>query len=630
MHARSARPRRVAPRLAAVALALVAGSAAQAEVVIGGLVTWPAGSTQVLADDTRFIGSLTIEPGVTVLIRGDFELRIGSGATLTALGTEAQPIVFTSDVSARWGGIAVLRDGIADIEHAVITRTADRAVRVDGGDASLRNIRCQTGAEPFSPPMLVRLFDVQNGGHLDLFDSTIGPYSGTKGTTGSTGSNGTALSQNAGNGGNGGTGSSVRVVEIGSGGTANIANNRFVNVIAGYGGTGGTGGTGGPGRNGAPGSLASPTGDRGGQGGDGGDGGVGGAGGALNLFFLNNPGPVLISQNVIGPVRGGDGGRGGRGGSGGKGGKGGAGSSAGFAPGDGGRGGRGGTGGNGRTGGVAGAVEILRVSGVSSGDHTVRFINNTVAAMDAGGPGAGGEAGMRGSPGPGGPGGSTLFGTGDSGDVGATGTNGTAGAAGGPAFATGLIASTSATGFVEHFAARNNILSFTGANPGPRTAYVMTGPQFSSTDFDIVFNQTQIVSGTVLLGGDSLFADPMLDANFVPLPGSPAIDSGDNDEVPAALAGLDFLGNDRFQNDPHTADTGIGSGAIVDRGAIEVQSDTPACPADLNGDGVADFGDVSAFVSAFGSSDTLADINNDGVVDFGDVSAFLDAFNAGC
>jgi hypothetical protein len=55
-----------------------------------------------------------------------------------------------------------------------------------------------------------------------------------------------------------------------------------------------------------------------------------------------------------------------------------------------------------------------------------------------------------------------------------------------------------------------------------------------------------------------------------------------------------------------------------------------ACAADLNGDGIADFGDVSAFADAFTAQAPLADINADSVIDFGDVAAFVDAFNAGC
>ena len=54
------------------------------------------------------------------------------------------------------------------------------------------------------------------------------------------------------------------------------------------------------------------------------------------------------------------------------------------------------------------------------------------------------------------------------------------------------------------------------------------------------------------------------------------------------------------------------------------------CPADLTGDGVLNFFDVSAFLVAFNSSDPLADFTGDGSFNFFDVSAFLVAFSAGC
>lgn len=54
------------------------------------------------------------------------------------------------------------------------------------------------------------------------------------------------------------------------------------------------------------------------------------------------------------------------------------------------------------------------------------------------------------------------------------------------------------------------------------------------------------------------------------------------------------------------------------------------CPADLSGDGVLDFFDVSAFLLAFNAQDPVADFNNDGDFDFFDVSAFLTAFTNGC
>jgi hypothetical protein len=54
------------------------------------------------------------------------------------------------------------------------------------------------------------------------------------------------------------------------------------------------------------------------------------------------------------------------------------------------------------------------------------------------------------------------------------------------------------------------------------------------------------------------------------------------------------------------------------------------CIADLTGDDELNFFDVSAFLLAFNSGDTIADFTNDGEFDFFDVSAFLQAFNAGC
>ena len=55
-----------------------------------------------------------------------------------------------------------------------------------------------------------------------------------------------------------------------------------------------------------------------------------------------------------------------------------------------------------------------------------------------------------------------------------------------------------------------------------------------------------------------------------------------------------------------------------------------SCPADLTGDGMLNFFDVSAFLSAYNAMDPAADFTGDGMFNFFDVSAFLSAFNAGC
>ncbi len=56
----------------------------------------------------------------------------------------------------------------------------------------------------------------------------------------------------------------------------------------------------------------------------------------------------------------------------------------------------------------------------------------------------------------------------------------------------------------------------------------------------------------------------------------------------------------------------------------------PAGPADLNQDGVLDFFDISAFLTAFGNGDPIADFNNDAVFDFFDISAFLASYTSPC
>lgn len=59
-------------------------------------------------------------------------------------------------------------------------------------------------------------------------------------------------------------------------------------------------------------------------------------------------------------------------------------------------------------------------------------------------------------------------------------------------------------------------------------------------------------------------------------------------------------------------------------------NNAPLCPADLTGDGILNFFDVSAFLTAFNMMDPSADFSPDGVFNFFDVSVFLQEFAAGC
>ncbi len=73
--------------------------------------------------------------------------------------------------------------------------------------------------------------------------------------------------------------------------------------------------------------------------------------------------------------------------------------------------------------------------------------------------------------------------------------------------------------------------------------------------------------------------------------------------------------------------------AIEDSGNAAVLHETvtlSTCSADMNSDGVLNFFDVSAFLSAFSANDPVADFNGDGQFNFFDVSDFLSAFGAGC
>jgi len=61
-----------------------------------------------------------------------------------------------------------------------------------------------------------------------------------------------------------------------------------------------------------------------------------------------------------------------------------------------------------------------------------------------------------------------------------------------------------------------------------------------------------------------------------------------------------------------------------------VFSSVLGCPADITGDGMLNFFDVSAFLQAFGNQDPVADFTGDGEWNFFDVSAFIQAFGEGC
>jgi hypothetical protein len=98
-------------------------------------------------------------------------------------------------------------------------------------------------------------------------------------------------------------------------------------------------------------------------------------------------------------------------------------------------------------------------------------------------------------------------------------------------------------------------------------------------------------------------------------------DGGSNDAdgiVNGEVAIIDFGPN--FDLRDTNGDGVISAGDIV----------VTVCEADLTGDGLLNFFDVSAFLSAYNSMDPVADFTDDGLFNFFDVSAFLSLYNIGC
>jgi hypothetical protein len=110
----------------------------------------------------------------------------------------------------------------------------------------------------------------------------------------------------------------------------------------------------------------------------------------------------------------------------------------------------------------------------------------------------------------------------------------------------------------------------------------------------------------------------------------------ETDIGPLAL-GFDFGGFDGRQVTSGVIDINdngqVAFSAFLSNGTVGVFVATPngsGCVVDFNNDGVLNFFDVSAFISAFGKGDPEADLTKDGELNFFDISAFLNAFGAGC
>jgi len=182
--------------------------------------------------------------------------------------------------------------------------------------------------------------------------------------------------------------------------------------------------------------------------------------------------------------------------------------------------GHGGDGGDGGDGGAAGSG-----AAIYNWNGTPEFVNCSVFSN---------LSAQRGFGGSGGSGGSSVLGNGSSGDAGSLGPWG------------------SWSLYTTAGAVRNSIL---WNNFG-------TGeiPDGNVVTYSCVYLGTN--------GAGNISSNPALQPSGYLNAGSPCIDAGDNAEVPAAVT-LDHNGRPRFVDDHNMPDVGVGTGAIVDMGAIE-------------------------------------------------------------
>lgn len=107
-------------------------------------------------------------------------------------------------------------------------------------------------------------------------------------------------------------------------------------------------------------------------------------------------------------------------------------------------------------------------------------------------------------------------------------------------------------------------------------------------------------------------------------PGSCLIDAGDNSGIPFFVT-RDLEGVGRFLDDPGTVDSGVGNGAIVDRGAHEFAGSS--CAGDVDGNGEVSFDDLLEVLADWGPCPSCpADVNCDDMVDFTDLLTVLAAW----
>lgn len=134
----------------------------------------------------------------------------------------------------------------------------------------------------------------------------------------------------------------------------------------------------------------------------------------------------------------------------------------------------------------------------------------------------------------------------------------------------------------------------------------------NNLDLEVIAPSGDIIRGNNIVNGQSTLSE--------------SVDSINNVEMVMLPAALD--GDYTIRVKGTAVNQGPQGYALVVTGAVSEAASV--CEADLTGDGVLNFFDVSAFLAAYGDQDPVADFSGDGLFNFFDVSSFLAAFSTGC
>ncbi|HVP73439.1 MAG TPA: hypothetical protein VMS30_06840 [Phycisphaerales bacterium] len=184
----------------------------------------------------------------------------------------------------------------------------------------------------------------------------------------------------------------------------------------------------------------------------------------------------------------------------------------------------------------------------------------------------------------------------------------------------------------------------TDADPLTNTRQAQYHANDASSTQTLNYNIVQgwnLIAGIANNGNNPLFVDAdgadntvgTLDDDVHVQLTSPAIDSGNNADIPFDFVDLDednvlleatpvdFDHRARRKDVASVVDTGAGSPPVVDRGPFEAV--TP-CPADINGDGVVDVNDLLTVITNWlAVGPNPGDINGDNIVDVNDLLAVV-------